>query len=80
MFLTKTKRSRYYQIIYLKDGKQTSKSTQTTDKKEAKIILEVFKKSIVALPELPRIKSSLTLKKFSQEYIELMSQFTLKYL
>lgn len=73
MFLTKTKRSRYYQIIYFKDGKQTSKSTYTTNRKKAKIILEVFQRSALELPEVPEVKCSPRLKKFTEEYIELIS-------
>lgn len=71
MFLTKTKRSPFYQIIYFNDGKQTSKSTQTTDRKKAEIILEAFNRSIIELPEIPYISSSIRLRKFSQEYIDL---------
>ena len=73
MFLTKTKRSRYYQIIYYKDGKQTSKSTHTTNRKKAEIILETFQKSIIELSSIPQAYQSPRLKKFSENYIEMIS-------
>ncbi len=73
MFLTKTKRSRYYQIIYSKDGKQTSKSTHTANRKKAEIILEAFQRSILELPEIPQVSCSPRLKEFKEEYIEMIS-------
>lgn len=73
MFLTKTKRSRYYQIIYSKDGKQTSKSTHTANRKKAEIILEAFQRSILELPEIPQVSCSPRLKEFEEEYIEMIS-------
>jgi len=73
MFLTKTKRSRYYQIIYFKDGKQTSKSTHTANRKKAEIILEAFQRSVLELPGMPQASCSPRLKKFAGEYIELIS-------
>jgi len=73
MFLTKTKRSRYYQIIYFKDGKQTSKSTYATSRKKAEIILEAFQRSVLELPGIPHVGSSPRLKKFEEEYIEMIS-------
>lgn len=71
MFLTKTKKSRYYQIVYFKDGKQTSKSTHTTDRNTANIILEAFKKSIVKTCDNPPPPKKIKLKKFADEFIEL---------
>jgi hypothetical protein len=65
MFLSKTKRSRYYQIIFFKDGKQTSKSTHTTSRNKAEIILEAFQKSVLELPGIPQVSSSPSLKKFT---------------
>ena len=73
MFLTKTKKSCYYQIIYFKDGKQTSKSTQTTIKEKAETILEAFQRSVLELPEKPQVNFSPRLKKFADEYIEMIS-------
>lgn len=73
MFLTKIKRSRYYQIIYFKDGKQTSKSTHTANRKKAEIILEAFQRSVLELPGIPQVSCSPRLKKFAGEYIELIS-------
>jgi len=72
MFLTKTKKSRYYQIVFFKDGKQTSKSTQTTDRNTASLILEVFRKSFDESSPTPLPQTSVTLKKFSEEYVELL--------
>ncbi len=71
MFLTKTKKSCFYQIIYLKDGRQTSKSTQTKDRNTAEIILEAFKKSIVNNSDNPPAPKQIKLKKFADEFIEL---------
>lgn len=78
MFLTKTKKSRYYQIIFFKDGKQSSKSTHTTDKKTAELILKSFQKTIDEYMVSSPPGQSIKLKKFSEEYIELISLSTTK--
>ena len=76
MFLTKTKKSRYYQIVFFKDGKQTSRSTHTTDRKTAKIILDAFRKSFNEGAYPSPSPNSIKLKKFSDEYIELLKLST----
>ena len=78
MFLTKTKKSKYYQIIFFKDGKLSSKSTHTTDKKTAELILKSFQKTIDEYPATSSPKHSIKLKKFFEEYIELLSLSTSK--
>lgn len=74
MYVAKIKRSKYYQIIYFVDGKRTTLSTKTTEKKEAWKFLEKFKNSITeSASEIitpPASEKSLTLSKFKDEYLE----------
>lgn len=42
MFLSKTKKSKYYQIIYFKNGKRTTKTTGEVDSKAAELKLQRF--------------------------------------
>ena len=42
MYVGKTPNSKYYQIVYFIDGKRKTKSTKTTNKKEAQKILANF--------------------------------------
>ena len=76
MFLTKSKKSRYYQIVFFQNGKQTSKSTHTSDRKTAAIILEAFRKSFDERSYPSPSPNSIKLKKFSDEYIELLKLST----
>lgn len=67
-YLTKTKSSPYWQIIYFQNGKRTTKSTGTKIKSEALCFLTQFK-DIINRKKLP----SKTLFQFEQEYINLLS-------
>jgi len=68
MFLTKIKRSQFYQLIYEVEGKRKTISTKTSDLKEAKIFLSNF-----TPPEKSKIKESpsndFTLSNFKDEYV-----------
>jgi len=62
------KRSRYYQVVYEKNGKITSVSTKSTNRQEALMFLFQFRESDKYQTEV-KIPS---LQKFSDEYIETM--------
>ena len=65
MFLTKTKKSPYYWLIYEVDGRRTSVSTKTKIKSEALKFLETF-----GLEQKPKEKlSKISLSQFTQEYL-----------
>jgi len=66
MFLVINKKSPYYQLIYLKDGKRSSISTGTTSKKKAEEYLTNFNPEEVE--EKKPKKVSKTLSSFAQEY------------
>lgn len=72
MFLTLTKRSPYYQIVFFRDGKQSSRSTNTKNRKEAELILKMFGKELKESPLKPKEEKSVSLEKFSREYLEIM--------
>jgi len=65
MFLTKTKKSPYYQLVYEVDGKRTTISTKTKLKLEARKYLQNFQ------PRKRESKkaTSISLEQFSIEYI-----------
>ncbi|MHA1988884.1 MAG: hypothetical protein ACW98D_19880 [Promethearchaeota archaeon] len=71
MFITKTKKSRFYQIVYRKNGCLTTKSTGTKNRKHAEIILEAFKRSFIHLTESLNKLKSVRVKKFADEFIDL---------
>ena len=66
MYVAKTPNTKYYQIVYFKNGKRKTKSTKTTNKKEAYKFLANFS------PEIPKTNNEklndITLKKFYEEY------------
>jgi site-specific recombinase XerD len=65
MFLTKTKKSPYYWLIYEVDGRRTSVSTKTKIKSEALKFLQTFN-----IDENPKQKlSKISLTQFTQEYL-----------
>jgi len=65
MFLTKTKKSPYYWLIYEVDGKRTSVSTKAKIKSEALKFLQTF-----GLDQKPKEKlSRISLSQFTQEYL-----------
>jgi site-specific recombinase XerD len=68
MYLTKSKRSPFYQIIFYRDGKRTSISTKKNLKADAEIVLKQF------LLEFDRraqeiLQKSIPLSQFAEEYI-----------
>jgi integrase/recombinase XerD len=67
-YLTKTKFSPYWQVIYFVNGKRTSKSTNTNIKSEALFFLTQFKESINRRKVIPK-----TLIGFECEYISWIS-------
>ena len=67
MFLTKIKRSRYYQLFYEVDGKRNTVSTKTTDIKDAQNFLNSFVPSIRENDKL--LTSPLTITQFKDEYL-----------
>jgi integrase/recombinase XerD len=71
MFITKTKKSSYYQIVYRKNGCLTTKSTGTKNQKHAEIILEAFKNTFIYLTEPSNKLKSVRAKKFADEFIEI---------
>jgi len=71
MFITKTKKSSNYQIVYRKNGCLTTKSTGSKNRKHAEIILEAFEKSFVHLTEPINKLKSISIKKFADEFIEI---------
>jgi len=66
MYLTKSKRSPYYQLIYYRDGKRTTISTKRRLKSEALKFLNEF----TGVTYLPPEKSTPLLSEFESIYIE----------
>ncbi|MCH7963727.1 MAG: tyrosine-type recombinase/integrase [Bacteroidetes bacterium] len=66
MYLIKTNKSPFYQVMYKKNGKWTSKSSGETIKSRAFIFLSEFKENLTRQPNLiPH-----TIESFKDEYIE----------
>jgi len=65
MYLTKSKRSPYYQLIYYRDGKRTTISTKKRLKSEALKFLNEF----TGVTKLPAEKSTPLLSEFESRYI-----------
>lgn len=76
MFLVKSKKSPYYQIIYFLDGKRKSKSTGVTKKGEALQFLSNLKENLIKKEELKRI----SLQGYKEEYLHFIElSFSKKY-
>ncbi len=69
MFLTKSLKSPFYQVVYEVNGKRTTKSTKTNNQEKAKRFMAEFEQSI-SIPTT--INSVLTLNQFKNEYINYM--------
>ncbi len=70
MYVAKTPNTKYYQVVYFVDGKRKTKSTKTTNKKEAQKFLANFSpNSHVIIIEKPK---EITLKIFYAEYLKHM--------
>jgi len=70
MYLTKTKRSSSYQIIYYKNGRKTSRSTGTSNKKRAEILFEVFRHKYYENHLSKENSKKITMLEFAEEYIQ----------
>lgn len=74
MFISKSKKTPFYQLTYEVNGKRTTCSTKTTNEKEAQKILEQFKNSFTEPVQEtitpPVVKNILTLSNFKDEYLE----------
>lgn len=70
MYLSKTKRSSHYQIVYYNHGKKTSKSTRTSNKQRAEIFFEIFKHNFYESIFKEDVSQKIKLKEFADEYIE----------
>jgi integrase/recombinase XerD len=68
MYVGKTPNTKYFQVVYFIDGKRKTKSTKTTNKKEAQKFLANFN------PETPQIievkPNDIPLQKFYKEYLQ----------
>lgn len=78
MFLSKSKKSPFYQITYEVNDKRTTVSTKTSNKKEALKFLETFKFQLLVddqkFKSIPVTKqNSISLSKFEEEYIKSVS-------
>ena len=67
MFLTKTKRSQFYKLVYEVEGKRKTISTKTADLKKAQYFLSLFIPPVQE--KQPSTTSLLTLSQFKDEYI-----------
>ena len=74
MFLTKTKKSPFYQIVYTIDGKRTTVSTKTKDLKEAKKFLASFSIPHKINNVVYELNNSIKLVDFRDEYINYLHQ------
>ena len=70
MFLTKTKKSTYYQIVYFINGRQTTKSTREKNYRRAKAFLQTHQHSLAENYSVPTIQRSKRLLK-QQEIISI---------
>ncbi len=67
MYVATTPNSKYFQIVYFVDGKRKTKSTKTTNKKEAIKFLSEFSPSEQTVTKSKQ--QSISLKNFSEEYV-----------
>lgn len=79
MYLVLNNKSPFYQLIYFKDGKRTSTSTGTSNKKEAEKFLHSFDPTIIK--NLCAVKHSIKISEFYLEYKHfVINNFSVKYL
>lgn len=69
MYLIKHKKSPYYQILFIRDGKKTSISTKETSKSKAIQFLTNFKDEVKKRKEIKPV----LLSQFKEEYVEFVS-------
>ena len=70
MFITLTKKSPFYQLVYEVNGKRTQISTCTKNKKKAEKFMEDFRINLL-LPQ-PKQFDSINLSAFCTEYVDFM--------
>lgn len=74
MFISKSKKTPFYQLTYEVNGKRTTISTKTAIEKDAQKFLEQFKESLnhpeLEKISLPKKKISPLLSKFEKEYLD----------
>ncbi|KAF0142157.1 MAG: site-specific recombinase phage integrase family [Ignavibacteria bacterium] len=74
MFISKSKKTPFYQLTYEVNGKRTTISTKTSNEKEAQEFLIKFKYSLIEKPQksiIPVINSTtIFLSAFEKEYLE----------
>lgn len=70
IYLIKPKNKPFYQIIYFRNGKKTSKTTKTKRKSEAMKFLSEFKKNLQTKEIIPEIK----LSDYREKYLEYMKR------
>ncbi len=70
MFLTKTKRSKYFKLVYEINGKRKIVSTKTVDLKEAQAFLKTFTPPITKKQIPPSSAAIFTLSQFKDEYLK----------
>ncbi|MBV6421188.1 MAG: Tyrosine recombinase XerC [Ignavibacteriaceae bacterium] len=73
MFLTKSKRTPFYQLVYEVEGKRTTVSTKTKDINEAKKFLASFSIPYRKNNVVFELNNSIILSKFRDEYINYLS-------
>ena len=77
MFISKSKKTPFYQLTYEVDGKRTTISTKTTNEKEAQEFLIKFKYSLIEKPQKSIIhvsnSTTILLSAFQKEYLEYAS-------
>lgn len=74
MFLTKSKRTPFYQLVYEVEGKRTTVSTKTKDINEAKKFLASFSIPYRKNNVVFELNNSIFISKFRDEYINYLSQ------
>lgn len=74
MFISKSKKTPFYQLTYEVNGKRTTISTKTTNEKEAQEFLIKFKYSLFEKPQTKTVsilrKETILLSAFQKEYLE----------
>ncbi len=70
MFLTKIKRSQYYQLVYEIDGKRNTISTKTANLEEAQAFLNTFTPQVKEKQSKLSPAANFTLSKFKDEYLK----------
>jgi len=74
MFLTKSKRTPFYQLVYEVEGKRTTISTKTKDINEAKKFLASFSIPYSKNNVVFELNNSIMLSAFREEYINYLNQ------